>query len=614
MTMEDSEVHAEPQPYPVKQGDAADEVSEHLHTTHQQHVEHGLLACCSRAGKKRVWAIEQLRLLAEREGGTEAIEDALGQWKAKTADFVREQVLQHEEEEVEEVAAEDLPGWAEWLAAEGEGFDGLGWLDVDQLSPLLLQGSGLALATSVSIGVIKRLATHSETDFIDELEGLDLSSLAELASDLGQAWFDATVMPPDWPIRITGLFPTPRGVVTLERIVRKVKAPSRSTTRAAKRKLAISALGKADLPAARRMLLWMSSHLQKDDHRVEARKLIDAYCEANEVSIEEYHDLSVSDFGLDARGGRDFDYGARTIRLSTSGRELTFVDESTGKSSTRMPKGSRKDDTDKAAAAQAAYKIIGKPLKAELVVERQRFENAMIKGRSWSKRFWVEHILGHPLLGAIARGLVWEVRERGELEAYASMDEEGQLIDLEFEPVTLGAKSTLSIPHPVDMDEGALEEWSEHMLEFEVIQPFDQVGRTVYEPDADARATLDRIVNEGPELSIKALEAIEARGLSPIRYLWGAPRLGGNYTRFLELSGPDKDAPKLHIEFASNGGFGSGARYYNITTTPFGGFFYDGARTHPRGEEPVPQLDIEQIPPRLFSEAMALLHECVDDA
>jgi hypothetical protein len=300
--------------------------------------------------------------------------------------------------------------------------------------------------------------------------------------------------------------------------------------------------------------------------------------------------------------------------MRVSGREVSFLDTTSEKVTTRLPKGTRKDDTDKVKRARQEYKVIGKPLREELDAQRVRFERGMLTGRRWRAQHWREDVLGHPLLGAIARGLVWELFEGERRVGYARPDEEGRLIDVDFEDVTLTEEMRLGLPHPMDMGSEDFDAWQEHLLSFEIIQPFDQLGRAIHRAD---EATLDFLaaLEAGEvELDIKALEARAASGLARLEWGGSAPRIGWSWPLHMTPAAPPAGdgEPTLYIEFPRNMGFTSSRRHYDVTTTPFVGMQYGARRTMPRGDEdPGTALGYDELPAKAFSEAVVILRGCV---
>jgi len=136
-----------------------------------------------------------------------------------------------------------------------------------------------------------------------------------------------------------------------------------------------------------------------------------------------------------------------------------------------------------------------------LDVARRRLELALRDERSWTRDDFVRFVVGHPVAGALARGLVWETLA-GETFRVA---EDGSLAALDDAPFVLPDDATVRLAHPArGIDRG----WAERLADYELTQPFEQLGRAVQGAPFD----LARLA-EGLEASPRRLlGALEARG------------------------------------------------------------------------------------------------------
>ena len=612
LTIAAPEMIAQLQPLASKGGRWGTCVRAHIDEAPAEHAAHGLIACCNRAGKKRTWAVEELRRLADRADGVQAIEAALTQWKKVTSDFVRAEVLDHEDEVFEELALGSAPDWVRELAEHALRVPAPNWWR-DETPRLTLGRDELALPAECSWGLAAWATGSTELDSAT-FDGLNQGSAARLAEVALGWWYEAVSVNGTWPLRFAAAFPNEASVAALERFIRATKPPFRAIPRDDVRLIALRGLGRVDLPSARRSVQWLAGHHAKDAYREAARAARASYCEANAITLAEYGDRCVSSFGLDERSGRDFDYGPRTVRMKVSGRELSFVDLASEKITSRLPKGTRKDDTDKVKRATEAFKVVAKPLREELVRQLYRFEIGMLTGRRWKAPLWRQDVLGHPLLGALASGLVWAVWSKGRRVGLARPDEEGQLIDADFDAVSLRSTSTLSLPHPMDLSDEELAAWQEHLLGFEIAQPFDQIGRPVYTADAPTRALLEDLRSKHLELDLATLLRLSKSGLANLEWGLDSPRCGYAVAMHLTVLADEQEgasSSKLSIECAYNSAFSNGKCRRGVTSTPYIGMQYGASRTMPRGsEDPASALDLADVPARLLTEAIILLRQC----
>jgi hypothetical protein len=87
-------------------------------------------------------------------------------------------------------------------------------------------------------------------------------------------------------------------------------------------------------------------------------------------------------------------------------------------------------------------------------------------------------VLHHPLLGPAARRLVWEV-----VDVPATtfrVGEDGRFSDEQDLPVMLEPDTVVRVAHPLFLSEAKLSAWGTLFADYEVVQPFEQLGRFVF--------------------------------------------------------------------------------------------------------------------------------------
>ena len=111
----------------------------------------------------------------------------------------------------------------------------------------------------------------------------------------------------------------------------------------------------------------------------------------------------------------------------------------------------------------------------------------MIAGRRWRTSEWTRLLRDHPLLVSFTRRLVWGVySDTGALiKAFRTADDR-TLLTRDGE-TTLEADDTIGLVHPLHLDDDARARWSESLADYEIIQPFAQLGRPVFHVEATER-------------------------------------------------------------------------------------------------------------------------------
>jgi hypothetical protein len=136
----------------------------------------------------------------------------------------------------------------------------------------------------------------------------------------------------------------------------------------------------------------------------------------------------------------------------------------------------------------------------DAVVQRvvRRLERLLVTGRSLDLETFVAFFVKHPVVGPIARSLIWETADGARRFRLA---EDGSYADAADAAVSLGSTSTpaesasaesrvrVRLAHPVRTP-GLAAEWSTVLADYEILQPFEQVGRAVFAPTAkEAKAS-----------------------------------------------------------------------------------------------------------------------------
>jgi hypothetical protein len=123
---------------------------------------------------------------------------------------------------------------------------------------------------------------------------------------------------------------------------------------------------------------------------------------------------------------------------------------------------------------QLADRLVPERATAAVTAEQiQRLERAMADGRTWSVAEFQRYLVAHPLLGELARRLVWQADGTA-----FRIAEDGTFADVEDDAVELHDDARLRLSHPVLLGD-SLPAWVRLLADYEVLQPFDQLGRPV---------------------------------------------------------------------------------------------------------------------------------------
>ncbi|GAA2204914.1 hypothetical protein GCM10009850_006100 [Nonomuraea monospora] len=179
------------------------------------------------------------------------------------------------------------------------------------------------------------------------------------------------------------------------------------------------------------------------------------------LSPEQLLDRTVPTFGLGPGGTRT----EQGLCLSLDGR-ITFEGRKT------IPKTVDKE-------LLAEFRATAKELKQVVPAERFRVERALATERIWRWRDVCEHFLDHPVTGALARGLIWEI-----LQGPAGLPIEGgqgwALTDPAGRRIQPSPDTPVLLWHPIAHTVEEVRGWRDHLIANDLRQPFKQAFREVY--------------------------------------------------------------------------------------------------------------------------------------
>ncbi|MFF4846843.1 DUF4132 domain-containing protein [Streptomyces sp. NPDC001194] len=207
-------------------------------------------------------------------------------------------------------------------------------------------------------------------------------------------------------------------------------------------------------------------------------KMLDSALEARAAALglgrEEIEELAVPAYGLTGVGRAEHLLGETTALVEVRGsRAVLSWRSAAGKAVKSVPAAVRRDHAEELKELKAAVKDIDKMLGAQA----ERLDRQFLARRTWSYGKWRERYVDHPLVGTLARRLLWVVD--GTPVGFA----DGELRTLADTPVTEGAEVTLW--HPVDREPAEAAAWRDWIERHGITQPFKQAHREVY-PLTDA--------------------------------------------------------------------------------------------------------------------------------
>ncbi|MDF1488945.1 DUF4132 domain-containing protein [Tessaracoccus caeni] len=240
-------------------------------------------------------------------------------------------------------------------------------------------------------------------------------------------------------------------------------------------------------PAAIQLLLSIARRFKQVTVQARARELVERLADERGWSADELADRTIPTAGFSDDKMLHLSFGEREFlgRVNPKfGIDLTDPD---GKPIKALPGPRVSDDAEAAADAKKQLSASRKELKAVLTLQSARLYEAMCGGRSWPVPVWQEYVPGHPLMSQLATRLIWaEAGAAGERRFRPT--EDGELIDLNDEPIELDGAGEVRLAHRVHMGPEEAGLWRAHLADYGMTALFDQLSATVPEHEDGATA------------------------------------------------------------------------------------------------------------------------------
>lgn len=249
--------------------------------------------------------------------------------------------------------------------------------------------------------------------------------------------------------------------------------------------LTIALYGNGD-PMALQKLLAMARRFKQATVQAKAQELVEQLADKRGWTTDQLADRTIPEAGFDDDGLLHLDYGAREFigRMTSKGTiELSTADGKTLKS---LPTPRQSDDEELAKEAKKQLTASRKELKSVVELQTARLYEAMCTERQWQAEEWHEFLRQHPLMKQLVSRLVWVHRD-GENSLLFRPAEDGSLLDINDEPVELGAGAEVRLAHRVLMSAKDAAAWKQHLSDYHVTVLFDQFAAEL--PEFDPRAT-----------------------------------------------------------------------------------------------------------------------------
>lgn len=211
----------------------------------------------------------------------------------------------------------------------------------------------------------------------------------------------------------------------------------------------------------------------------EIEKAFNAAATALNLPRDDIEELGVPSYGLEEDGRAEETFGDYRAELVVSGSDakLNWFDTK-GKALKAVPAKVKSEHKKELKELQQSLKDIQSMLPAQ----RDRIDSMFLLQKSWAFAVWQERYLDHPLVGTIARRLVWCV------DGMPVLFIDGKATDVRGDIVKYGETAEITLWHPVGCAVEEVVAWRRRLEELGITQPFRQAHREIY-PLTDAERT-----------------------------------------------------------------------------------------------------------------------------
>lgn len=232
---------------------------------------------------------------------------------------------------------------------------------------------------------------------------------------------------------------------------------------------------------------------------------------ARGLSDDQLADRLIPDLDLGETGAAEFDYGSRKFTLEFDELLRPQIRDESGAPLRSMPKPGKRDDPELAEDAYRRFAQVKREVRVVAKEQLPRLETAMIHERSWSVEEFELVFVRHPVMVQLARRLVWLQFDGDSVRSTFRIAEDCSYASSDDDAVDLDGRLSVGIAHPLQVAD-RLASWSAVFADYEILQPFAQIGRQVtVADDADlVHADLKRF--DGAEASTFALMGLGSRG------------------------------------------------------------------------------------------------------
>ena len=233
---------------------------------------------------------------------------------------------------------------------------------------------------------------------------------------------------------------------------------------------AVQALSMMESAGAVGQLARLGARVRFKGTLKEVDKALAARAAALGVTRDELDELAVPSYGLTSVGHRTVHFGQARAELTVGRGTAIGWHNAAGRPVRSVPAEVRRDHRDALAELTAGARDIDRMLTAQ----RDRLDRLVLDRRSWRWDAFRERYLDHPLVGTLARRLIWTV---GGTACCWAGSAPRTVDGTELSP---DAAATVELWHPLGRPAAEVAGWRAFLRRYGITQPFKQAHREVY--------------------------------------------------------------------------------------------------------------------------------------
>lgn len=206
----------------------------------------------------------------------------------------------------------------------------------------------------------------------------------------------------------------------------------------------------------------------------EIEKAFTAAADREKLPRDEVEELAVPGYGLEEVGTLRQTLGDYEAELRVDGSSAALHWSKGGKAIKSVPATVKKEHAEDFKELQGSLKDIN----AMLPAQRERIDALFLAQKTWPLSVWRERYLDHPLVGTIARRLIWSFTAKAKTVDGIAPD--GTLVAADGNTLTVAEDAVVSLWHPIGRPVDEVLAWRAWLEKNQVVQPFKQAHREVY--------------------------------------------------------------------------------------------------------------------------------------